>query len=176
MSWNLYYVFYSPYTIILSICISWDVEDPFIRKSIWDNNRNQTRCFSHVHEARPLLEDMLVVLTHLLLLSCTKAYELAFSAGSILWRKVCLNLPFLSSGTFLGAGRSRNWLLESSAWKLGLPWPSFIFIIPKIVKVFDSFERSGACRRWILVWSLAFFVTLAMKCVWKYHNTHRTLF
>lgn len=101
------------------------------------------------------LRAQFLVVTDILLLSRTKTWELAVSGCSVWWSGESPNLPLLSSGKLLGAGRSKNCLFAwcASNWgppsthasSLKFPWLLHNWTHPKTV--------SGA-------WRSGFFVLL----------------
>lgn len=81
-------------------------------------NQDQTTCCFHKIEKRKLVDNKLVLVTDVVWLSCTEICEPAFLECSVERTRKSINLPLLSTGTFLGAGKSINWLFPPSAWKL----------------------------------------------------------
>lgn len=69
---------------------------------------NRTTCCPYKFQTFKQFVHSIVVIIDVLLVSCTEACGIAFSGRSVWWSMGSLKLQLLSSGTDLGAKRSRN--------------------------------------------------------------------
>lgn len=101
-----------------------------------------------------LVEHNLVLVTDILLYSFMRTCEPAFLEYFGRWTGECLNMQMLSPGTFLGAGKTTNWLFGPPARKLGAFLDQFCFNISYMAKLLNPSHNSGVCKSGILVSSL----------------------
>lgn len=85
-------------------------------------NRNRTKCCTHTIRKWKLIENNLVVVVDAFLWSCKEISEVTFPGCPVLWNTEFLNMQLLYSRTLLGFGKTKNWLIASSAQKMRAPF------------------------------------------------------
>lgn len=96
---------------------------------------NRTTYFTYTIDKGLLAENILVVLTNVLLLSCTATNELAFSRCSVLWSREPLNLQLISSIPLFDSCWIRNSLFAPCARKVGFCRAVLSLTLPILIKV-----------------------------------------
>lgn len=121
----------------------------------------------------PRVESKRLFLNNVLLLSCTKTWDLKYSQCSVMCYMESSNLHLLYSGTIRGACRNRYWMFARRTRNFALSptrFSKFLCLLKASTHLKVNVRAQGVL--WYLICKLV--VIVGTDCIWAYTVTYCT--